>query len=221
MGISGLLDIAISLVCMYLVLSLICTTINEFIATFFKLRAKWLASAIQALIDNPDLRSAFHKHGLIANAISASKGRDIVDRTEENAETASYLDSRTFAMALLGSLDPSKPTPVIADIQELVNKLPPGKIKDVLGAQLATAAGNIDILRSNIAEWFDSAMDRLSGSYKRWLKWISLSVGIVLAAALNADSFAVGTAGNSSGTNCQHGGGHGEGRFAQFDPMCH
>ena len=121
MGISGLLDIAISLVCMYLVLSLICTTINEFIATFFKLRAKWLASAIQALIDNPDLRSAFHKHGLIANAISASKGRDIVDRTEENAETASYLDSRTFAMALLGSLDPSKPTPVIADIQELVN----------------------------------------------------------------------------------------------------
>jgi len=37
-------------------------------------------------------------------------------------------------------------------------------------------------------------MDRLSGSYKRWLKWISLSVGIALALALNADSFAIGTA---------------------------
>ena len=34
-------------------------------------------------------------------------------------------------------------------------------------------------------------MDRLSGSYKRWLKALSLIVGILLAFAFNADSLSV------------------------------
>ncbi len=37
-------------------------------------------------------------------------------------------------------------------------------------------------------------MERVSGTYKRQLKWISLVVGFLLALALNADSIAVGRA---------------------------
>jgi len=158
MSLPGLLDIAIGLICLYLLLSLICTTINEFIATLFKLRARWLASAIEALIDNPTLRANFRKHGPIATDTNASIGRDVANAGAGKTRE-SYLDSRTFAMAILGSLDLSKPTPVMADIQDAVGKLPAGRIKDVLTAQLRRLPA---ISRSC------AAISR-SGSIRRWI----------------------------------------------------
>src|SRR5437867_3946405 len=65
------LDVAIGLILMYLMLGLLCTVINEFIATKLRLRAKSLASALERLLDNPKLRAEFYKHGLIAGARTA------------------------------------------------------------------------------------------------------------------------------------------------------
>jgi hypothetical protein len=59
------IDVAIALILMYLMLSLLCTVINEFIATKLKLRAKSLASALEQLLDNQTLRDTFYRHGLI------------------------------------------------------------------------------------------------------------------------------------------------------------
>src|SRR6266849_1361080 len=64
-------DIAIGLILMYLVLSLVCTVINEYIATRCDLRSKSLAAGLQALLDDPVVRNAFYDHGLIAGAKSA------------------------------------------------------------------------------------------------------------------------------------------------------
>src|SRR6266436_9786133 len=64
------IDVAIALSLMYLMLSLFCTVINEYIATKLKLRAKSLASALETFLDDPALRNAFYGHGLIV----ASKG---------------------------------------------------------------------------------------------------------------------------------------------------
>src|SRR5712692_1357765 len=66
------IDVAIALILMYLMLSLLCTVINEFIATKLKLRANSLASALGKLLDNDTLRDAFYKHGLIAGTHHAT-----------------------------------------------------------------------------------------------------------------------------------------------------
>ena len=65
------IDIAIGLVLMYLVLSLACTVINEFIATKLAWRAKSLAAGLQALLDDPTVRNAFYDHGLISGTKEA------------------------------------------------------------------------------------------------------------------------------------------------------
>lgn len=71
MSANAVLDIAIGLVLMYLVLSLVCTVVNEFIATKLNLRSATLASALQQIIDNSALRGSFYNHGLI----DGTKGR--------------------------------------------------------------------------------------------------------------------------------------------------
>jgi hypothetical protein len=66
-----LIDIAIGLTLMYLVLSLVCTIVNEFIATKFKLRSKSLAAGLQELLDDPVVRNAFYDHGMISGTSKA------------------------------------------------------------------------------------------------------------------------------------------------------
>lgn len=222
MGLSSVLDVAIGLIFMYLILSLICTTVNELIATVLKLRARNLSKTITALIDDKDLRKAFYDHGLVSNSTVASRAgareakagqTDEVGSAVKGAQSdaagrardqdhPSYLDPRSVAMALLDSLDPEhrqnpaqqKTFPSVSDIQQSVEKLPDSNIRDVLLASLSTSQGEITRLRDGLAAWFDTAMDRLSGHYKRQIKWMSLVIGILVAGALNADSLAVGRA---------------------------
>jgi hypothetical protein len=65
------IDVAIGLILMYLVLSLLCTIVNEFIATKLKLRSASLKGGLQELLDDPTVRNAFYDHGLISGTSRA------------------------------------------------------------------------------------------------------------------------------------------------------
>lgn len=184
MGLNAAMDVVIGLVLMYLCLSLVCTTVNELVATLLSWRARFLAAKIAQVVDELSLRSAFYENGLIrsAHGVSTSTG---------SGGHPSYLSGTDFAMALLASLDTSKPLPAFEDIQSAVTKLPPSAIRDSLLCHVGNAQGSLDRLRTNIAVGFDQAMDRLGGAYQRRLKGVSFLVGLLLSLGLNADSVLV------------------------------
>ena len=180
---NAFVDIAIGLVLMYLVLSLMGTVVNEFISTTVGLRASTLKNALQKLLDDQTLRSAFYQHGMIDGTKQAT-----------GVDHPSYISGESFALAIVGSIDPNNPLPGFDEAKAAVGKMPDSNIKDVLLAQLAKANGSLDKFRLGVANYFDGAMDRVSGTYKRYLKWISLGVGFLIVIALNADSIKVGAA---------------------------
>jgi hypothetical protein len=180
---NAFLDIAIGLVMMFLVLSLVCTTINEFIATFMRLRANFLKQGLERILDEPDVYKAFYDNGLIRSMLP------------KQGKHFSYLSGSTFALAILQSLgDPSKPLKQIDDVKTAIDKLDDSDLKKMLIAQITSGQDSIDKLRSEIATWFDGAMDRVTGVYQRRIKIISLVVGLVLAIGLNVDSITVARA---------------------------
>jgi len=220
MNMSAALDVAIGLVLMYLILSLFCTTINEFIANFLKLRASTLQSALEQMIDDPNLRALFYNNGLIDGSRVAANG-GAVARTDGPAPGAppptplpavggglwakvagvattwrakhpSYLSGRSVAMALIGSLDSTNAIPAISNVETAVKALPDCNIRDAMAAALAQADGDVNKLRDTVAAWYDDSMERLSGAYKRYLKTISILVGLAIAAGVNADTLQVG-----------------------------
>lgn len=69
--------------------------------------------------------------------------------------------------------------------------MPDCNIRDVLLAQIVAANGDLDKLRTGVATWYDFAMDRVSGLYKRDMKYLSVLVGILIAIAFNANSVSV------------------------------
>jgi len=56
-------------------------------------------------------------------------------------------------------------------------------IKDIRTGEQA-----VEKLRENLEDWFNDAMDRFSGWYKRWTRQISFAVAVCLVVAANADT---------------------------------
>jgi hypothetical protein len=83
-------------------------------------------------------------------------------------------------------------TTPIANLQATLEKLPDTHpLRAPLLGFVYTAEGNLGRLQQSIEQWFDDAMDRISGWYKRKVQ-IALGVyAIVLVLALNIDSLAL------------------------------
>lgn len=178
------LDVVVGLIFIYLMLSVACSWLNERIQAVFDMRARMLDTAIQKLLgdDKPGgggggLATKLKDHALVSSM--AHKPSDM----------PSYLPSSTFATALIDTLAPvDGEHPLTAKrLRDAVMELPPA-VQPALLALVNAGEGDVAAVRSHIEHWFDSAMDRLSGLYKRHVTVWLFVLGFILAAATNADS---------------------------------
>jgi hypothetical protein len=85
---SGILDVVIGLVVVYLQLSLVCTAVHELIAARLKTRAKELERGLSKLLMSPQLLEKFYGHPLIQGL-------------RPDGQKPSYIPSQTFALTLM------------------------------------------------------------------------------------------------------------------------
>jgi hypothetical protein len=207
---STVLDVTIGLVLIYLVLSLFCSAVKEWIARFLALRATALRQGINELLAGgtpTGLAAALHDHPLI-DALKPSKA-PIVQRLLNNSDEArypSYISSQTFALAVMdltttvsaaGSLGGSKAT-LLANLRSSAETTPSGAtsaapvpVPAVIKKILADVNGDSDLMRQRLEQWFDDSMQRVSGWYKRRTQAWLFGIGIVVAFLLNADTLTI------------------------------
>lgn len=189
---SDILGIALGLIFIYLVLSIFVTIINEIIATVLSLRSKNLLKALEVMLDsdkdtattettNSDqpqsLGSSFFSHGMFKML------------TKDDKSNPSYVDRATFStivMDILKGADAAKDAS--AAVKERIESLPDGNTKETLLALYNDAQGDITSFKTKVEDWFDKMMDRASGWYKRKIKYITISIAIVVTVGLNADT---------------------------------
>jgi hypothetical protein len=80
----------------------------------------------------------------------------------------------------------------VDNIKELLGALPDdNKIKKALVPLLESANDDFEKALANMEKWYDEAMDRLTGWYKRYSQWWALGLAFVIALVLNADTFEI------------------------------
>jgi hypothetical protein len=195
---SGILDVAIGLMLLYLLLSLVCTAINEFIESRLKRRASDLERGIRNLLSDDDgkgLAGQVYGHPLVRGLFSGDYDANEIEdgRYANGSNLPSYIPARVFTLALMDVVAPATAggATALQPMRDAIEKLPNSDVRRALTDLIDAAGDDAAAARANIEEWFDSAMDRVSGWYRRRSQSISFVVGLALAVAVNADSLAV------------------------------
>src|SRR5262245_61554631 len=147
---SGILDVVLGLIFIYLLLSLVCTAVNEWIESFLKKRSATLEQGIRELLDdqkNEDgLACELYKHPLV---FSLYRGDYKPLVTKKNLP--SYIPAKNFAIALMDIvLSKSTSENPMQALQQGIEYLPDGKAKGALIALGKQAGGDINKTRKNI-----------------------------------------------------------------------
>jgi hypothetical protein len=265
---SGVVDVGIALVYVFVLVSLLVSALNELVAGLLKQRAKALWRGIGELIRSDSLRDAFYAHPMILSLGPPVSGARM---TPLSMAGPSYIPTKVFALTLLDllqqpharieeaeralgtlvtSLRAGDTAPVAATATTIANlaaALPATEVGNAVRADLTRlttllnatgttavqllpvietvraslpaqlsaglqaearkhseelasvlrvlaeqAAGNVERLRTAVEQWFDAAMDRVSGWYKRWTQLWQLIIGLILAVALNINIVTIG-----------------------------
>jgi len=183
---STVLDVAIGLIFVYLLLAIICTSANELLSAVSKSRGNLLREGIRQLLGNQPTSAAknnplalfddFYKHALIT---SMSRG---------NRHPA-YLPARTFSTVIVDILTRDRIGHInVDDIETGLRALPDGEVKQSVLALVHSTAKEVGEVQLSIEGWFEDAMDRVSGWYKRRTQIWTVLVAASITLLSNADT---------------------------------
>jgi hypothetical protein len=230
---SDTLDVAIGVVFVYLLLSLICSSLKELIEAMLKKRARDLEQGIRQLLGNDGgLVWKLYNHPLIDGrfqgppptpAAAADAAKPTESGQTEKLPT-SYIPPRNFALALMDVIRPAaqnrpsgaafavaaaaltsgdetdeapapqlggSPTKAFLDLRKSIEEIQNPAVRQALLTLMDAAGGDIEQARANIESWFDRAMERVSGAYKRWSQFIIFVLALLVTLAANADTLAM------------------------------
>ena len=213
---SGVLEVAIGLIFVFLLFSTICAAIREGIETITKTRAAYLERGLRELLHDKEgigLAKEFYEHPLIYSLYTANRYMPGSSQKKPGLFTRggalpSYIPAKNFAAAMIdiaarGSLPNLRdgtqaPDPALlsntltadtlrAGIATMENK----RVARALLSSLDLAQDDLNKARLNLESWYDASMDRVSGWYKRSTQIIVFLVALFMAGTLNVDAIGI------------------------------
>lgn len=183
---SSILDIALGMVFLFVLISLLCSAINEMLAQFLRMRAKNLEAGLMNLLQSGEgnkLVEDLYKHPLI-NGLS------------KTGQKPSYIPPKSFTLALIdivcgstGKLPANNQSLIDAiEKQSTIAKTEAGRSIILL---LHEAGDDFEKGRKNLENWYNDAMDRVGGWYKQKTQTIIFTIAFVVCAALNIDAIKI------------------------------
>lgn len=172
---STVLEVAAGLTFCYAAVALIVSTVQEALASLLRLRARTLQDGVKAMLGDPNfnaLARTLYSHALVCPRVGNGK--------------PSFIEPRNFAIALIESLQS-----VPGDVEQLgkdIDALDDPLMRRALQGIYQRAGGDLARVESEIALWFDGAMERVSVAYKRRSMAVSLLLSLLLAVLFNIDS---------------------------------
>jgi hypothetical protein len=201
---------------LFAALSLLATSVREVLEGLLQTRAIHLERGIRSLLNDSDgkgLTEALYMHPLVTSLFPGDYDpekltrrlfcrKDKTERVPFRSNLPAYIPARNFASALLDLAGRGAPGAAVTEtalsLANIRNRLDTliaePHVRRAISLALDDAGQDIERARLNIQAWYDSAMDRVSGWYRKETQWILFAIGLFSAAALNVDAVRVADA---------------------------
>lgn len=205
---SAILEVAIGVVFIYALFSTICTALREGIEAWLKTRAAYLEYGIREMLHDKKgdrLAKDFFEHPMIFSLYSGQYQAGADEKLglfTRGHDMPSYIPSRNFSTALL---DLVARGPVgqtaggaqaghsisLESLRENARLLGNAPVARAVLNAIDMAEGNLAKAQANLEAWYDSAMDRVSGWYKRNTQKMVFGMSLILAILFNVDTIGI------------------------------
>jgi hypothetical protein len=181
------IDIFLSLSFTYFILSMAVSTLHEYVSVLMNKRGKQLEAAITALLFDTQWKSLSVK-------VYASSYINALKTAPD--KPPSYIPAANFALALMEQFKQGKTIVLdmntirgvlLEDTQAAATGIE-GDIRRILLGIYERSAGDLNTFQQLVEGFFNSAMDRVSGIYKRSAQTVIFIMSLCLSVALNADT---------------------------------
>ena len=207
---SDVLDVGIGIALLFLFTSLVCSAMREAVETIMKSRAMDLERGIRELLKEDDGATYVKKlfdhpsiFGLYTGSYDPTKlgeakyilgatGTKIMPRAARS-NLPTYIPSQNFSAALIDmvrSAGPGGPLSV-ASLRKGAEAIQNEPIKFAVLSALDETGDDLAKTRKSIEAWYDSAMDRVSGWYKRRTQVALLAIGLLTGVLFNIDAITI------------------------------
>lgn len=184
---STVLEVIIGVVFVYLLLSILCTSANEWVSALTRRRGEMLRRGIRQILQDQEFGGStnkdafleeFYKHPLIASL-------------KHDKNHPAYIAPRSFVAVITDLLTVAKPGSVdFADLENGAKSLPDGNVKRSILA-LVQRAKTFEGVQLAIEGWFNDAMDRVNGWYKRRTQLWTVIIALFLTLVANANTIEI------------------------------
>lgn len=207
-----ILSVAIGLCFAFGSVALVAAALNEALASLVKLRGRVLFDGIKELLNrDAGLLTAVYTNALVnpraevrlpkfAGPISVAVLKPMwavhdglwgALRSWKSGglpftQLPSYIPSKSFTVALIDSIGATQRD--LPSIGRAIGSIDDKQLKTALHTLLLRAEGDVDRFEASVADWFDHAMDRVSGAYKRRAQLFTFLFGLLVAVLLNVDA---------------------------------
>lgn len=208
---SDILDVAIGLVLVFLLVSLVLSGVQEAIEAWLRSRAGDLNRALFELLQSDGtLLQALHDHPLMFALNRAGLDSDTAVKAlpkptwwpfskaqraarEARALLPSYIPREVFAVSLIDLLSTGKMVAGEgAEAPGEATKKAHERLVVSMEALRRVVGDDIARVRAEVEGWYDGAMDRASGWFKRRTQKILFFLGLAAAVALNLNAVVLG-----------------------------
>jgi len=184
MNVAAILGAALGLAFIYLLLSLVCSTVQEWLATLLRRRHANLHAGLVAMLGDANANRLYDDPML-----QTFMARSIFSKKPQKSSVA-YLHGERFSNALASCFLGAALAPG-ADLLGKLKELPDGKLKGVLITLATRADGDREKFLSLVEKWYDDTMERVSGWYRREAQLIIISIAVVTTILVNVDTIRV------------------------------
>jgi hypothetical protein len=192
-----ILEVAIGLAFVFTLVSLACSTVNEWIAGLLGRRGRVLWQGVANLVGS-ELQGRMEASQLFQGLRLESWLDRIFARLfpKYDRSQPSYVNTPGFVLTLLAAVSPGGIPQDTATLKAAIQGMPaevPEKVRKALLALVEEAGQDLEKAKENLGRWFDAAMDALAGRYKRWSQQVLFVLGLAAAVVLGIDAVEIGT----------------------------
>ncbi len=199
MDLTVIIQVAIGIIFVWVILAVITSQIQEWIASGLAWRASMLEDAIEQMLGNPEVKNKLYNHPLIQGLYSSNGKRkpggipqdkfamvlfeEVINSGITVADAKNTFDNLKKSVAVLKSKGEGS---ALTNFAKSLDTL-------LIGIEEKTddATHSITEARVRVESWFNDSMERLGGAYRRRMQIVGIIVGIAVAATLNVDTGAI------------------------------